>query len=54
MQEAKKGVNRLVWDLGDAAVTLENKVEEGFSSNEIRPKVVPGEYTARINFEGQN
>ena len=53
MKEAKKGVNRLVWDLGyDAAVTLENKVEEGFSSNEIRPKVVPGEYTARINFEG--
>ena len=53
VKDAKKGVNRVVWDLGyDAAVTLENKVEEGFSSNEIRPKVVPGEYTARINFEG--
>ncbi len=53
MKDAKKGVNRVVWDLGyDAAVTLENKIEEGFSSNEIRPKVVPGEYTARINFEG--
>ena len=53
MKEAKKGINRVVWDLGyDAAVTLENKIEEGFSSNEIRPKVVPGEYTARINFEG--
>ena len=53
MKDAKKGVNRVIWDLGyDAAVTLENKIEEGFSSNEIRPKVVPGEYTARINYEG--
>ena len=53
MKDAKKGVNRVVWDLGyDPAVTLKNKIEEGFSSNEIRPKVVPGEYTARINFEG--
>ena len=30
----------------------ENKIEEGFSSSEIRPKVVPGEYTARVNYEG--
>ena len=53
MKEAKKGINRVVWDLGyDAAVTLENKIEEGFSSSEIRPKVVPGEYTARVNYEG--
>lgn len=53
MKDAKKGVNRVVWDLGyDPAVRLKNKIEEGFSSNEIRPKVVPGEYTARINFEG--
>ena len=53
MKDAKKGVNRVIWDLGyDAAVTLENKIEEGFSSNEIRPKVVPGEYTARVNYEG--
>ena len=53
MKEAKKGINRVVWDLGyDAAATLENKIEEGFSSSEIRPKVVPGEYTARINYEG--
>ena len=47
MENAKRGINRLVWDLGyDAAVTLENKIKEGFSSDEIRPKVVPGEYTA--------
>ena len=53
MKDAKKGVNRVVWDLGyDAAVNLENKIEEGFSSSEIRPKVVPGEYTARVNYEG--
>ena len=53
MKNAKRGINRLVWDLGyDAAVTLENKITEGFSSNEIRPKVVPGEYRARINYEG--
>ena len=53
MKEAKKGINRVVWDLGyDAAATLENKIEEGFSSSEIRPKVVPGEYTARVNYEG--
>ena len=53
MKEAKKGLNRLVWDLGyDAAANLENKVEEGFSSSEIRPKVVPGEYIARISYEG--
>ncbi len=53
MKKAKKGINRLVWDLGyDAAVTLENKIVEGFSSSEIRPKVVPGEYTARVNYEG--
>ena len=53
MKEAKKGINRVVWDLGyDAAATLENKIEEGFSSSEIRPKVVPGEYTAKINYEG--
>ena len=53
MKNAKRGINRLVWDLGyDSAVTLENKIKEGFSSDEIRPKVVPGEYTARINYEG--
>ena len=53
MKEAKKGINRVVWDLGyDAATTLENKIEEGFSSSEIRPKVVPGQYTAKINYEG--
>ena len=53
MKEAKKGINRVVWDLGyDAAATLENKIEEGFSSSEIRPKVVPGDYTAKINYEG--
>ena len=53
MKEAKKGINRVVWDLGyDAAATLENKIEEGFSSSEIRPKVVPGQYTAKISYEG--
>ena len=46
---AKKGVNRIVWDLGyDGARKLENKIEEGFSYGALRPKVSPGSYSANI------
>lgn len=53
-KEAKKGVNRLVWDLGyDGAKELKNKIEEGFSYGALRPKVPPGNYMATINAMGQ-
>lgn len=46
---AKKGVNRIVWDLGyDGAKTLVNRIEEGFSYGALRPKVSPGSYTATV------
>ena len=36
---AKKGVNRIVWDLGyDGAKTLVNRIEEGFSYGALRQK----------------
>ena len=53
-KEAKKGVNRLVWDLGhDGAKELKNKIEEGFSYGTLRPKVPPGNYVATINAMNQ-
>ena len=53
-KEAKKGINRIVWDLGhEGAKALQNKVEEGFSYGGIRPKVAPGTYTANLDYMGQ-
>ncbi len=53
-KEAKKGVNRIVWDLGyEGAKELKNKIEEGFSYGALRPKVPPGNYTATLNALGQ-
>ena len=61
----KKGINRLVWDLGydsanplkfNKSGDLENKKSksgktyEGLSE-EIRPKVAPGKYTARLSYK---
>ena len=58
--EAKKGINRIVWDLGyDGAIDIIKKSDEnvenkeGLSYDGIRPKVVPGLYTAEINHFGQ-
>ncbi len=54
-KQAKKGINRVVWDLGyDGAQPLKNKVKEGFSYGSIRPKVVPGTYKAHIAHKGIN
>lgn len=54
-KEAKKGVNRLVWDLGhEGAKALKNKTQEGFSYGTIRPKVSPGTYTVHLKFMGQS
>ncbi|MGB2245097.1 MAG: VPS10 domain-containing protein [Flavobacteriaceae bacterium] len=53
-KKAKKGVNRIVWDLGyDTAKPLKNKVQEGFSYGGIRPQVIPGNYTAQVQYRGQ-
>lgn len=54
-KEAKKGINRIVWDLGhEGAKALQNKVEEGFSYGGIRPQVAPGTYTAHLDYMGQS
>lgn len=51
--QGKKGINRVVWDLGhDGAVELKNNVKEGFSYGSIRPKVIPGKYIAHISYKG--
>ena len=58
--KAKKGINRIVWDLGyDGAIDIKKKSDEnienkeGLSYDGIRPKVVPGLYLAEINHLGQ-
>ena len=58
--KAKKGINRIVWDLGyDGAIDIKKKSDEnienkeGLSYDGIRPKVVPGLYLAEINYLGQ-
>jgi photosystem II stability/assembly factor-like uncharacterized protein len=52
-KQGKKGINRVVWDLGyDGAVALKNQIKEGFSYGSIRPKVIPGRYTAQISHKG--
>jgi photosystem II stability/assembly factor-like uncharacterized protein len=54
-KEAKKGVNRLVWDLGhEGAKSLKNKTQEGFSYDALRPKVAPGIYTVELDYMGQS
>jgi photosystem II stability/assembly factor-like uncharacterized protein len=54
-KEAKKGVNRLVWDLGhEGAISLKNKTQEGFSYGALRPKVAPGIYTVELDYMGQS
>lgn len=54
-KEAKKGVNRLVWDLGhEGAKLLKNKTQEGFSYGALRPKVAPGIYTVELDYMGQS
>jgi photosystem II stability/assembly factor-like uncharacterized protein len=54
-KEAKKGVNRLVWDLGhEGAKSLKNKTQEGFSYGALRPKVAPGIYTVELDYMGQS
>jgi hypothetical protein len=52
-KQGKKGINRVVWDLGhEGAVALKNQIKEGFSYGSIRPKVIPGRYKAHINHKG--
>ena len=58
--KAKKGINRIVWDLSyDGAIDIKKKSDEnienkeGLSYDGIRPKVVPGLYLAEINYLGQ-
>ncbi len=52
-KQGKKGINRVVWDLGhDGAVVLKNQIKEGFSYGSIRPKVIPGKYVAHISHKG--
>ena len=52
-KQGKKGINRVVWDLGhEGAVALKNQIKEGFSYGSIRPKVIPGRYTAQISHKG--
>ena len=52
---AKKGINRVVWDLGyDGSNALEDKIKEGVNYDGIRPKVIPGKYYANIDYNGQN
>lgn len=52
-KQGKKGINRVVWDLGhEGAVALKNQIKEGFSYGSIRPKVIPGTYTAHISHKG--
>jgi hypothetical protein len=52
-KQCKKGINRVVWDLGhDGAVSLKNQIKEGFSYGSIRPKVIPGKYVAHISHKG--
>jgi hypothetical protein len=58
--EAKKGVNRIVWDLGyNGAKALKNNSNESIENKEglrydgIRPKVTPGTYTANLKYKGQ-
>ena len=54
-KEAKKGINRIIWDLGhEGAKALQNKVEEGFNYGGIRPQVAPGTYTAHLDYMGQS
>ena len=51
---AKKGVNRIVWDLGhEAATKLKNNPGGGFFSGPMHPYVSPGTYTARLKVDGQ-
>nr|WP_299340888.1 hypothetical protein [Allomuricauda sp.] len=46
---AKKGVNRIVWDLGhEAATKMENDAGGGFFSGRMYPYASPGTYTARL------
>ena len=59
-KEAKKGVNRIVWDLGyNGAKALKNNSNESIENKEglrydgIRPKVTPGTYTANVKYKGQ-
>ena len=59
-KEAKKGVNRIVWDLGyNGAKALKNNSNESIENKEglrydgIRPKVTPGTYTANLKYKGQ-
>ncbi|MGB1830968.1 MAG: VPS10 domain-containing protein, partial [Flavobacteriaceae bacterium] len=52
-KQGKKGINRVVWDLGhEGAVALKNQIKEGFSYGSIRPKVIPGKYVAHISHKG--
>lgn len=50
---AKKGVNRIVWDLGhEAATKMKNDSGGGFFAGPMHPLVTPGTYTARLKVDG--
>ncbi|PRX54882.1 WD40/YVTN/BNR-like repeat-containing protein [Flagellimonas meridianipacifica] len=51
---AKKGINRIVWDLGhEAATKMENDQGGGFFSGPMYPLASPGTYTARLKVNGE-
>ncbi|MEL6919140.1 MAG: hypothetical protein AAFO99_15595, partial [Bacteroidota bacterium] len=51
---AKKGINRIVWDLGhEAAIKMENDPGGGFFSGPMYPLVSPGVYTAKLKVDGE-
>lgn len=59
-KKAKKGINRMVWDLSHhGAKALKNTSSESPKKKEksdhrgIRPQVVPGAYTANLEYMGQ-
>lgn len=51
---SKAGINRIVWNLrSQGATPLDNPPQGGWRSGSYNPLVIPGNYTAKINVDGQ-
>ena len=51
---SKAGINRIVWNLRSQwATPLDNPPQGGWRSGSYNPLVIPGNYTAKINVDGQ-
>ena len=51
---SKAGINRIMWNLrSQGATPLDNPPQGGWRSGSYNPLVIPGNYTAKINVDGQ-